>query len=201
MNRLTKFRAGPPARGQAMVEFAVLVPMFMILLLGMLEFGLMFANHQGLEYATREGARTGSALANGAANQNGTPAISACQTIDNQVIAAVQRVITGKGSLVNINKVNQIRIFAADVNGNPISPNINVWIPGAGPTVDGLALKFKQSSQPWLPCGRDNGSTPDSLGVDISYTYQMTTPLGSLLKWAGANTLPMTDKTVMVLNP
>ena len=51
--------------GQGLVEFAVLVPMFMLLLMGMLEFGLAFSHHQTLQYATREGARAGAALSNG----------------------------------------------------------------------------------------------------------------------------------------
>jgi Flp pilus assembly protein TadG len=185
-----------------MVEFAILIPVFMILLLGMVEFGFLFANHQGIEYATREGARTGSALGNGQAGQNGLPVATTCTTIDNQVIAAVQRVITGKGSLININNVTQIRIFGADTNGTPITGEINVWTPGTGPMVDGLALKFKWTSGSWNACTRNAGGlTPDAVGVDLAYTYKMVTPLGSLLKWAGANTINMTDKTVMDLNP
>ncbi len=56
---------GRGARGQGLVEFAMLVPIFMLLLLGMLEFGFAFDQNLTLEYATREGARVGSALANG----------------------------------------------------------------------------------------------------------------------------------------
>ena len=50
------------ARGQGLVEFAVLVPVFFLLLLGMLEFGLAYTHDQTLAYATREGARTGASL-------------------------------------------------------------------------------------------------------------------------------------------
>ena len=56
---------GPAERGQGLVEFAMLVPFFLLLLLGMLEFGFAFDQNLTLEYATREGARVGSALANG----------------------------------------------------------------------------------------------------------------------------------------
>ena len=59
-------RAGrTDARGQSMVEFAISVPVFVMLLFGMLEFGFAFNHNLTLEYATREGARTGAALANG----------------------------------------------------------------------------------------------------------------------------------------
>jgi Flp pilus assembly protein TadG len=192
------------AAGQSLVEFALILPSFMILLLGLLEFGLVFAHHQGLEYATREGARTAAALANGQNGQNGTPASTACSTIDNQVIAAVQRVITGKGSLVVLANVSQIRIFKYDDSATPPGPAtgfINVWTPGTGPVVDGTALKFKWTSGTWDACTRLTAPTADVVGVDLTYSYHLSTGLGSLLKWAGLNTLAMTDTTVMVLNP
>lgn len=196
-------------RGQSLVEFALLLPVFMILLLGLLEFGFVFAHHQGLEYATREGARTGAALSNGQDGQNGLPVATTCTKIDDQIIAAVQRVLVGKGSLVQIADVSQIRIYKADLNGIPISGAIEVWTKGAGVVVDGgsIPLQFTKVSGAWNPCTRLNNASadglqvPDALGVDMTYTYHMTTGLGSMLGWAGMNTIGMTDATVMVLNP
>lgn len=189
------------ARGQSLVEFAMILPVMMILLLGLTEFGFVFAHHQGLEYATREGARTAAALSNGQNGQNGQPGATTCTKIDDQTVAAVQRVLAGSGSLVQIGDVSQIRIYKSDLNGTPVAGSIEVWTPGAGNAVDGVALLFKQTSGAWPPCGRDNGTTPDAVGVDLNYTYHMTTGLGSMLGWAGMNTIPMTDATVMVLNP
>ena len=202
-SRHTGTGSGPRTeRGQGLVEFALVLPVFMILLLGLVEFGFIFAHHQGLEYASREGARTASALANGQNGQNGIPVATACQTIDNQVIAAVQRVLTGKGSMVQLANVTQIRIYKYDdTTRGPVAGSINTWIPGAGPTVDGTALQFKWTSGTWDPCTRDNGVNPDVVGVGISYTYHMITSLNALLGLAGANTMPMNDETIMVLNP
>ena len=56
------------SRGQSLVEFAISVPVFVLLLFGMLEFGFAFSHNLTLEYATREGARTGAALGPGTAN-------------------------------------------------------------------------------------------------------------------------------------
>ena len=39
----------------------------MLILFGMLEFGFVFSHNLTLQYATREGARTGALLANGGA--------------------------------------------------------------------------------------------------------------------------------------
>lgn len=186
--------------GQALVEFAVALPVFVLLLFGMLEFGFAFNHHLTLEYATREGARTGAALAN---LGGGTPCASSTVDADAEIIAAVQRVLTSNGAPVAIGQVTRIRIYKAltDNSGDPNPSYINTWIPGAS-THGSLSLLFKQSGiTNWTVCSRDNGVSPDSLGVSIDYTYQMTTPLGALMRAASYTSIPMTDRTVMALNP
>lgn len=46
-------------RGAALVEFAIVLPLLLLLLVGMIEFGLLFYNKQVLTNASREGARAG----------------------------------------------------------------------------------------------------------------------------------------------
>ncbi|OQY25064.1 MAG: hypothetical protein B6I37_02335 [Desulfobacteraceae bacterium 4572_35.2] len=45
--------------GAALVEFAIVLPLLLLLLVGMIEFGLLFYNKQVLTNASREGARAG----------------------------------------------------------------------------------------------------------------------------------------------
>jgi Flp pilus assembly protein TadG len=45
--------------GQAMVEFALVIPVLLLLLLGIIEFGLLLYNQQVITNASREGARYG----------------------------------------------------------------------------------------------------------------------------------------------
>jgi Flp pilus assembly protein TadG len=45
--------------GQALVEFALVVPVLLLLLLGIVEFGLLLYNQQVITNASREGARFG----------------------------------------------------------------------------------------------------------------------------------------------
>jgi len=45
--------------GAALVEFAVVLPLLILLLVGIVEFGLLFYNKQVLTNASREGARAG----------------------------------------------------------------------------------------------------------------------------------------------
>jgi hypothetical protein len=190
--------------GQSLVEFAMIVPLFLLFLLGLLEFGMVFDHVLTIGYATREGARTGAALANG--SKMATESLGTCDDVDSYVVAAVERVLDSPGSPVqgDLADVNQIRIYKATASGGEVGP-VNVWVPGTGPTVDGSQLNFSRSSYGWDACTRNNGtSNPDSLGVSISYTYHAVTPLASLLRFFGGpgwSVLPVSDKSVMALNP
>ena len=190
-------------RGQGMVEFAILVPAFLIVLFGMLEFGLVFSHHLTLEYATREGARVGSALGNGTEQSPCKQIAGQPEPIDWVVIAAVQRVLTSPGSPVVMGNVTSIRIYQADTNGNEMPNRANVWLPGGdGKVVDGVPLQFKPTTQQWDACTRKKSpiGSADSLGVSLTYDYQSVTPLGLILK-LGSGKISMTDRTVMALNP
>ena len=93
--------------------------LFVLLLLGMLEFGFMFDHHITLGYASREGARVGSALANGGGQLGcGAGRSPNADLVDPQVIAAVQRVLTSPGSLITLGDDIEIRIFKADARAS-----------------------------------------------------------------------------------
>ncbi|MGZ6296388.1 MAG: TadE/TadG family type IV pilus assembly protein [Candidatus Limnocylindrales bacterium] len=208
---LGRLRREERSRGQSLVEFAVLVPVFMLILIGMLEFGLMFNHNLTLQYATREGARVGSALANGLDSSGAQavfcPAPAGANDPDCYIMAAVQRILESNGSPIRMANIGQVRIYSADAAGNQIGSTVDVWTysPGGGPVVDGRALDFARSGSNGWPAGsRNNGVNPDSIGVSISYTYTYQTPLASVMRLFGgpaAATQAMTDKTVMALNP
>ncbi|MER3418066.1 MAG: hypothetical protein C4343_02920 [Chloroflexota bacterium] len=195
-------------RGQGLVEFAAVVPFFLFLLLGMLEFGFVFDHELTLSYATREGARVGAALANGGGPLGCGPGQSPnWTTVDAQIIAAVQRVLASPGSPIALNRISQIRIYKATATGTEVTGKVNVWRydPGGGPQVDGRALDFSPQTVTWLACERNNGTpNPDSLGVSLQYAYQFVTPLASVAAFFGGGgpaSLPLSDRTVMALNP
>jgi len=192
------------------------VPVFLLVLLAMLEFGFMFLHHLTLEYATREGARAGAAMANGSVKdqQCGTGGTLGAASVDPLIIAAVQRVLESPGSQVDVANIQEIDIYKANASGEQIgSPN--VWYPKNATTgttynipcqTPVTGLDFKEQSVGWAASGRQNGPTPDSLGVAITYTYQFRTPMGGILRlirggspaWAQ---ITMTDRTVMALEP
>ena len=200
-------------RGQSLVEFALLVPVFLLLLLGMLEFGYMFLQNQTLESATREGARAGAALGNGNLADQACVAgggIVGSANVDSLIIDAVQRVLKSPGSQVDESKITQILIFKADSTGNDTSHNQWKWAGlSQGSAVQCQSPAFTTDFKPtsdvnWPAANRMNGVNPDSLGVSITYQYQYHTPLGGILAFLGGNgssSLTMTDRTVMALEP
>ena len=202
--RRVKLDAARDARGQSLVEFSLIVPLFLVLLLGILEFGFVFDHVLTISYATREGARTGSALADG--SKMAEQSLGTCGDVDSYVVAAVERVLDSPGSPIHGDLVNvdQIRIYKSTASGGEVGP-VNVWTPGVGPVVDGEELNFVRTSAGWDPCTRSNvTSNPDSLGVSISYRYHAVTPLASVLRLLGGpgwTTLPVSDRSVMALNP
>ena len=206
---LGAIRRRPASRGQGMVEFTLLVPLFLIMLLGMIELGFAFNHQLTLQYATREGARIGADLVDGTTGSC-TPAIAA--TVDATIIEAVDRILTSTGSPIPLSQVSRIRIFKATSTGADSGLD-NDWIYTATLVADvnGTPLNFKPGpTQTYSACNRSNqvGNTSpsvvDSLGISISYTYKLTTPLAGALKLIGgsqASSIAMTDDTVMQFNP
>jgi Flp pilus assembly protein TadG len=195
-------------RGQSLVEFAMLVPVFLIILLGILEMGFMFDHTMTVSYATREGARSGSAFASG--NATTMPCVTSVD-VDKHIVAAVQRVLEAPDSQVVVRDVQSIRIYKSNTSGQEVPGLVNVWTyaAGAGPQVDNAPLDFIQSSSAWNACTRDNtwngvAAPPDSIGVAISYRYTFVTALSAVMGFfgpPGGTGLTITDRSVMALNP
>jgi Flp pilus assembly protein TadG len=190
-------------RGQATIEVALLLSILLMpIVFGLVEMGFLFSSHLTISASTREGARMGSNLANGGGALGcGAGQSPNAATVDPQIIASVERSLTGSGTEVNLANVTQIHIFKADVNGNEGVTNYTVWTytPNVGPVVDGNPLEFTQTGGPgWSVCSRNNAAPADALGVTIKYTYQSKSPLRFFMP--GFASWLVSDSTVMVLN-
>jgi Flp pilus assembly protein TadG len=198
-------------RGQGIVEFTLILPLFLLMLVAMIDFGFAFYTNLTVEYASREGARVGAALAAGSSTLP-------CAQVDSYVMAAVQRVLESAGIGIDLNAsggggVNWIRIYKstdAAGGGYTTAGNYNQWTysAGGGPMVDGRVLDFvgpTEAAASWKACTRNNGANPDSIGVAISYTYAWITPIARITTlippFAPLSQLTFVDKTVMALNP
>jgi hypothetical protein len=197
-------------RGQGVVELTAVLPIVLLVVVIVAEFGLVFDDLLTVGYGSREGARVGAALAKGGVKDCTGGADPA--GVDAAIVAAVQRILKSPGSGVDIDDVIEVRIFKATASGGETPGSINIWRytgEGTGPEVDpgagSLHIDFSEISAPWPACGRiNNGVSTESIGVKVIYRYQMVTPISSILELLGgsqAATVTLTESTVMALNP
>ena len=185
MRSTSKRLAKGSDRGAALVEFAVVLPLLLALLLGLAEFGLAFRDWLTINSASRSGARVGTA-----AGQNAAADILVLQAIE----AAL-------GSST-FDDVTAVVIYQSNEDGDPIPGQQNRYRPNAGacgwapcpdpavgPTYGG----------PWVPSVRQvtvaPGTPLDVMGVRIEFTHQWVT---GFLGFSDAN---WEDTAVMRMEP
>jgi hypothetical protein len=205
MRRLLRRRQ----RGQSLVEFALILPIMMFLVLGMVELGFAINHNTTIVTATRQGARVGAELRNGS-NKDGGGVTTASQNVDPQIIGAIEGVLISPGSPIDITQITMIEIFKADPSsGAMVGGFDNIWVPApghGGPLLPGSSpaqyLDFRPSGgQPWGAETRKGASVADSLGVRITYTYKFITPLGGIVSSFGSGQMTLTDQTIMAVEP
>lgn len=179
------------SRGQALVEFALFVPLFMGMLIGATDISTLLDDHLNVVYAARAGARVGSVIGNFVPN-------GVASTADCAIIGAVQAALQGDRNV----QVSQIVIYEADANGQPVSSALEDVYPGNAICNSNGTITPSATQLGWMPSGtttppsppkRDNTPfTEESLGVAITYTYTFAfNPLG------GTTVGPFTDSAVM----
>ena len=188
-------------RGQAVTELALLLPLLLVLVLGVVELSTAINTAMTIAAATREGARVAGALVNGGGTLGcGSGQSPNASTVDPLVVAAVERVLTGSGAQINLADVSAIRIYKSTTTGAETSGAVNQWayLADGGPLIGAERLDFVEQSNFWPACGRVNTSPADSAGITLRYTYRGRTPLRYLIP--GLASLNMNDSTVMPLN-
>jgi len=158
-------------RGAVMVEMAIVVPIFILLLFGMLEFGLAFKDKLAMQHAVANATRD--------ATIRGNEDIA-----DMEILDAFEEGLVASAS---IGAVNHVDIFLADADGDPVPGRVNHyqpdgsscgWDPCPG-TVPGPPVYGNPSGYP--PCGRDTAYDPtdgvDTIGIEVEYTHAWVTGL------------------------
>ena len=181
---LARHHAHGSLRGQALIEFTLILPAFLLILMGMLEFGSAYDHRTAMAYAVREGARVGATLGNGGSYPD---------SVDATILAAVQRGLTDP---ILVENIAFIEIYKSDAAGKPVSGKINKY--------DRYGVLIGTAG--WPASARVPGLSGDSIGVSVRYDFHPTTPLTKLLGlFFGGNppytTIPMSDVTVMHLEP
>jgi Flp pilus assembly protein TadG len=177
----------PNSKGQALVEFAFVFPLFMVLLVAVVEYGFLMNATLASSYATRDASLIGAE----AGNRSGA---------DCAILKKIEDDINGPSDPANITTV---QIYWADpVTGAIKGGFVNTYTRSVGPplscTVGGVTftLPYATPTIGYPETSRCNvisgagcplGQTGlDTIGVQITYIYQWHTPLKSLLGFAGS---------------
>jgi hypothetical protein len=149
-------------RGQAFVEFALILPFLLVIVGGIVDWGLAFFVGQVIENASREGARAGAVIP----PDDGDPPVDAgpvtfpgCESDSSPMIAAAC------SSLPDVGLFNGFTVEAAyDDNGGPPNEKVTVTVSGR---YNWFLLQIVGAALPLV------GSNSLGSGVDISRSTTM----------------------------
>jgi len=165
-------------RGQAMVEFALVAPLFFTLIFGLIEFSLIGMSISSFNVAADEGARIGSYLGR------------TDPTVDKQIVAAVASHTSG----IVLAQALKIEIFQSDVTGQPVMVGGKI----VEDVYDINGNPIPGQPQSWPANSRiDQILSADFLGVRITYRY---TYLTAFISGGNAN-LVLTATSVQRIEP
>lgn len=164
------------ARGQAMVEFALVAPLFFLVFFGFVEFALINTSIAGYNFAAKDGARIGSLLGR------------TDPTVDTQIVTDIRIHVAG----VVMAQPVQIEIYKSDEGGNPVS--------GSGGIIENVYdVNGNPIGTPSWPVGLRNDTLLDAdyLGVKITFKYTYLTSYVS----GGNTSLTLTANSVQRIEP
>ena len=153
-------------RGASLVEVGLLLPLLLILAIGLSEVAFLVVDYLTVSNSAREGARTGGAAAN--FNQGGIDA-------DDLILSAVEE----SACNLTFGDIEEVRIFKANANGDPIVGSINIYSPTAAPACDSSVTNLGcDNGCPWLASSRDRvPPTLDTIGVEVTFSHTDVTGL------------------------
>jgi len=177
------------SRGQAMVEFALVFPLFLVIILGLIEIAFYFKDRLGIQIAVLDAARS----------------ISAAGTQPSSDDAAL-RAITTSGLLgLNYNNVRAIKIYDASKsscagvvlsNPNCADPVFNRY--HWGPNAFGVYTWLPDSTPGgWDPATRKTIDPTDIAAITISYRHDWVNPFMHAL----SSSIDLTATTLMPIEP
>ena len=203
------------SRGQALVEFTLVIPIFLTLFVAITEFSFMFTSYVELNYASHDGAQLAATYGN-----TGGADCAVLERIDNDL-----------GLPANSTQIRSVDIFwvnTATSNATPVSGAENIYTYDGGshqchkpdgtpinvpfPIASTSAAESTSGGYPestrcnvnsGINCPATNGvshNTVDTLGVKITYQYTWVTPLPAMIGGSGNGPL-FTLINIMRLEP
>ncbi|MDP9484086.1 MAG: pilus assembly protein [Chloroflexota bacterium] len=194
-------RRARQAEGQSLVEFALVFPIFFVLLMGLIEFGLVFNALLSVNFATRDS----SLIAAEAGNGVGADCV------------ILKKIEDSIGAPSNKQQITQVEIYKANKTGLAQGGRINLYVRSGSktctlPDATTLTVPYSLSGSagyveaqrcnvvngcPTFP-GSPNGV--DTIGVKITYHYTWFTPMGSFIG-LGISDYYMNEANAMRMEP
>lgn len=140
-----RIRSHPSGRGQGLVEFALVIPVFLVLVTGLIEFAFLMNGQLAINYATRDAAL----IAAEAGNAVGADCV------------ILQKVHDDVSAPANPANISVIQIYWTNAKGQPLDTSGNVTTAGSA----------NQAADVYVPgtttCALANGTT-----VTVPYSLQ-----------------------------
>ncbi len=192
-------------RGQALVEFSLVLMTFMTAFVSLVEFSFAFTAWASIGYASHDAAQMAATYGNTAGAD----------------CAVLERIDGDIGAPANRTLITTVDIYLVDTstNGNPVGGKENIWTYDGGHhdcnkpdgtliqipfTIGGAALGYPESDR----CNVNQGIgcpsgrlTVDTIGVKITYQYQWMTPFPKLVGGVMGPGPTLTQTTIMRLEP
>ena len=185
---------GRSEKGQAIIEFAMLLPVLVLLLIGLMEFSLVRNSRNTVLFASRDG----SMIAAEGGSLDGTDCV-VLKRIEDDVVSPATAL-----------RLQLVSIYWSDRNGDQIGSNENVYTRGGSLScsyADGSTITvpytltsagYLESSRCSVLAGCGGGhSTVDTFGVRITYQHFWLT---SFVRFAG-NSITFTEASITRAEP
>jgi hypothetical protein len=172
------------SRGQSLVEFALVFPIMITMIMGFLEFTFVFNAVLAAGHATRDAAL----IAAEAGNAVGADCVILKQ-IENDTTAPADPA-----------RITEVDIYRADQNGAVFGGQQNVYTRTKSTTCtlpDGTSLTvpyfatsttYVDTTRCNIQAGCGGGRTLDTIGVKVTYRHTWITPLANLVSLTGTGT-------------
>jgi hypothetical protein len=163
--------------GQALVEFSLVLPVFLLLIFGLVEFGLALNAAVSVNFVSRVGAL----LAAEGGRTQGT---------DCMVLRAIERDLMSPATAT---RISNVEIYWSDANGDQIASNVNVYTRGGSLTCayasGSITVPYTLAREQYpetercdvlAGCGGLH-TTVDDIGVRITYAHQWVSHVGKII--------------------
>lgn len=186
-------------RGQSLVEFALVLPIFMLVIIAFIEFAFAFSTLNTINFVARDVAQ----YVAEAGDQQGSDC-STLNLLENELASSTRA-----------SGLTTVLIYWSDGNGNVVNSAVNRYTRTGSMTctdVNGvsLTLPYTAVSTTYVDTTRCNvllgcPSPPaavnhpalDIIGVQLTYTYTWKTPLATLLTFTSTPTFTSTQQVRM----